>query len=182
MVLSTSGQWHKVQHYHGCYDPLQYPILLPRGEIGWHQNILYPPTSSQVIDTFNQASSSNSMNFSSVEDIFTNETTSSFPFWFLYYILYEYICKCLWNIPILVLNITSYRDSKITLPEVSSKFGLELNMNAKKKWLLGSINIFKYAIPISQLLRWTWLLLSDKIIYFKIEVNALQGSYIIEFT
>lgn len=41
IVHSTFGHWHKVRHYYGCYDPLQYPLLFPHGEVGWHQNI--PP-------------------------------------------------------------------------------------------------------------------------------------------
>ncbi|KAG5530734.1 hypothetical protein RHGRI_025635 [Rhododendron griersonianum] len=31
IVHSNSGHKHRVQHYYGCYDPLQYPLLLPRG-------------------------------------------------------------------------------------------------------------------------------------------------------
>jgi hypothetical protein len=29
----------RVQCYHGCYDPLAYPLLLPNGETGWHNEI-----------------------------------------------------------------------------------------------------------------------------------------------
>jgi hypothetical protein len=25
--------------YHGCYDPLSYPLFFPRGEFGWHNCI-----------------------------------------------------------------------------------------------------------------------------------------------
>lgn len=28
-----------MQYYFGCYDPLQYPLLFPYGETGWHQGI-----------------------------------------------------------------------------------------------------------------------------------------------
>ncbi|KAL0277960.1 UNVERIFIED_CONTAM: hypothetical protein Sradi_7309600, partial [Sesamum radiatum] len=39
IVHSHSGHRHRIKHYYGCYDPLQYPILFPRGDTGWHQNI-----------------------------------------------------------------------------------------------------------------------------------------------
>ncbi|KAL0403995.1 UNVERIFIED_CONTAM: hypothetical protein Sradi_2040300 [Sesamum radiatum] len=29
----------KIEYYYGCYDPLQYPLLFPRGEPGWHVGI-----------------------------------------------------------------------------------------------------------------------------------------------
>ncbi|KAJ9552743.1 hypothetical protein OSB04_016788 [Centaurea solstitialis] len=28
-----------VEYYYGCYDPLQYPLMFPFGELGWHQKI-----------------------------------------------------------------------------------------------------------------------------------------------
>lgn len=39
IVHAQSGQRHRVKHYYGCYDPMQYPLLFPRGDAGWHQNI-----------------------------------------------------------------------------------------------------------------------------------------------
>ena len=39
LVYNHSGGNHKVQYYFGCYDPLQYPILFPFGDTGWHQGI-----------------------------------------------------------------------------------------------------------------------------------------------
>ncbi|XP_074296881.1 uncharacterized protein LOC141627538 [Silene latifolia] len=30
---------HQIKHFYGCYDPLQYPLLLPKGESGWHQGL-----------------------------------------------------------------------------------------------------------------------------------------------
>ncbi|KAG5537451.1 hypothetical protein RHGRI_024770 [Rhododendron griersonianum] len=33
------GQSQKINYYYGCYDPLQYPLLFPSGEPGWHQGI-----------------------------------------------------------------------------------------------------------------------------------------------
>ncbi|KAH0692798.1 hypothetical protein KY285_019895 [Solanum tuberosum] len=38
-VHEHSGNKHRVKHYYGCYDPLQYPLILPKGEAGWHQEI-----------------------------------------------------------------------------------------------------------------------------------------------
>ncbi|XP_062093997.1 uncharacterized protein LOC133800034 [Humulus lupulus] len=38
-VHNHLGGNHKVQYYFGCYDPLQYPLLFPFGDIGWHQGI-----------------------------------------------------------------------------------------------------------------------------------------------
>ena len=39
IVYSHSGSSHRVQYYFGCYDPLQYPLLFPYGDTGWHQGI-----------------------------------------------------------------------------------------------------------------------------------------------
>ncbi|XP_058216695.1 uncharacterized protein LOC131327560 [Rhododendron vialii] len=33
------GHSQKISYYYGCYDPLQYPLLFPSGEPGWHQGI-----------------------------------------------------------------------------------------------------------------------------------------------
>ncbi|XP_071913897.1 uncharacterized protein [Coffea arabica] len=38
-VYTHSHTSHRINHYYGCYDPLQYPILFPRGECGWHHGI-----------------------------------------------------------------------------------------------------------------------------------------------
>nr|XP_016472237.1 PREDICTED: uncharacterized protein LOC107794274 [Nicotiana tabacum] len=39
IVHEHSSNKHRVKHYYGCYDPLQYPLLFPNGEVGWHQGI-----------------------------------------------------------------------------------------------------------------------------------------------
>nr|XP_025885670.1 uncharacterized protein LOC101263285 isoform X2 [Solanum lycopersicum]XP_025885671.1 uncharacterized protein LOC101263285 isoform X2 [Solanum lycopersicum] len=39
IVHEHSGYKYRVKNYFGCYDPLQYPLLFPRGEGGWHQGI-----------------------------------------------------------------------------------------------------------------------------------------------
>ncbi|XP_022875705.1 uncharacterized protein LOC111394171 [Olea europaea var. sylvestris] len=38
-IYGYSGDSHKVHYYYGCYDPLQYPLLFPFGELGWHEGI-----------------------------------------------------------------------------------------------------------------------------------------------
>ncbi|XP_019181597.1 PREDICTED: uncharacterized protein LOC109176597 [Ipomoea nil] len=38
-VYACSGCSHSVQYYYGCYDPLQYPLLFPFGQTGWHEGI-----------------------------------------------------------------------------------------------------------------------------------------------
>ncbi|XP_022847664.1 uncharacterized protein LOC111370209 [Olea europaea var. sylvestris] len=37
LIYEHSGNAYKVQYYYGCYDPLQYPLLFPYGEPGWHE-------------------------------------------------------------------------------------------------------------------------------------------------
>ncbi|PHT76347.1 hypothetical protein T459_19869 [Capsicum annuum] len=39
IVHEHSGNIHRVKHYYGCYDPLQYSLLFLNGESGWHQGI-----------------------------------------------------------------------------------------------------------------------------------------------
>ncbi|XP_021768934.1 ATP-dependent DNA helicase PIF1-like [Chenopodium quinoa] len=39
VVRAHSGVNHHIWHYYGCYDPLQYPLLFPYGQTGWHQRI-----------------------------------------------------------------------------------------------------------------------------------------------
>nr|XP_027086673.1 uncharacterized protein LOC113708416 [Coffea arabica] len=38
-VYSHSNASYRVQSYYACYDPVQYPLLFPRGESGWHRRI-----------------------------------------------------------------------------------------------------------------------------------------------
>ena len=38
-VYSHSNISHRIKHYYGCYDPLQYPLLFPQDETGWHRGI-----------------------------------------------------------------------------------------------------------------------------------------------
>mgnify|MGYP004721944007 CR=1 FL=1 len=38
-VYSINGASQVVKHYYGCYDPMQYPLIFPNGEPGWHPGI-----------------------------------------------------------------------------------------------------------------------------------------------
>lgn len=47
-IYGHSGDSHRAHYYYGCYDPLQYPLLFPYGESGWHEGIQrYRSTYSQ---------------------------------------------------------------------------------------------------------------------------------------
>jgi len=39
IIYNHSGNSHRVKYYYGCYDPLQYPLLFPYGDIGWHEGV-----------------------------------------------------------------------------------------------------------------------------------------------
>ncbi|XP_074303798.1 uncharacterized protein LOC141638291 [Silene latifolia] len=39
VVYACASGSHRILHYYGCYDPLQYPVLFPYVETGWHQSI-----------------------------------------------------------------------------------------------------------------------------------------------
>lgn len=41
MVCGVADKPVYIRAYHGCYDPLSYPLFFPGGEIGWNQNIKY---------------------------------------------------------------------------------------------------------------------------------------------
>ncbi|XP_021749405.1 uncharacterized protein LOC110715140 [Chenopodium quinoa] len=38
-VSGRSDDIHRIYHYYGCYDPLQYPLLFPYGDCGWAQGM-----------------------------------------------------------------------------------------------------------------------------------------------
>ena len=39
VVCCHDGKSHKINYFFGCYDPLNYPLLFPHGEAGWHRCI-----------------------------------------------------------------------------------------------------------------------------------------------
>lgn len=86
IVHSSSGRTNTVCHYHGCYDSLQYLLLFPRGEVGWHQNILRIICVGTNSDTSHMRKDSPFHSFTSAEDIFKHEQEGSglsFPFFLL---------------------------------------------------------------------------------------------------
>ncbi|XP_075480104.1 uncharacterized protein LOC142520834 [Primulina tabacum] len=40
VVHAYDGHMHMIKPYFGCYDPLQYPLFFPYGDVGWQQHIL----------------------------------------------------------------------------------------------------------------------------------------------
>lgn len=47
-VHTHSDKQHNIQYYYGCYDPLQYPLLFPYGEPGWHAGISKLPIGGRL--------------------------------------------------------------------------------------------------------------------------------------
>ncbi|GJS13657.1 hypothetical protein Tco_0408129 [Tanacetum coccineum] len=39
-VQTHTNHCRKIEYYYGCYDPLQYPLMFPHGELGRNQGIL----------------------------------------------------------------------------------------------------------------------------------------------
>ncbi|XP_074267322.1 uncharacterized protein LOC141590650 [Silene latifolia] len=39
LVTGRTQASHRIMHFYGCYDPLQYPLLFQNGECGWHQGL-----------------------------------------------------------------------------------------------------------------------------------------------
>ena len=39
-VYTKGGQGYQIREHYSCYDSLQYPLMFPGGEPGWHPNIL----------------------------------------------------------------------------------------------------------------------------------------------
>ncbi|KAL7137613.1 hypothetical protein ABFS83_10G105100 [Erythranthe nasuta] len=88
VVHARSGHKHRIKHYYGCYDPMQYPLLFPKGDTGWHQNI--PKIGAQTSNTIISSSlptggvihteeqrandvASKSKNITSADDILSQE-------------------------------------------------------------------------------------------------------------
>jgi hypothetical protein len=40
---------HDIRSYHGCYDALSYPLFFPKGELGWHMDILKKGVSMEEV-------------------------------------------------------------------------------------------------------------------------------------
>ncbi|KAK9733811.1 hypothetical protein RND81_04G093900 [Saponaria officinalis] len=59
VVFGKSSEPHRIMHYYGCYDPLQYPLLFPSGECGWSQGLKKQSelVSNTTVNTANHAAS-----------------------------------------------------------------------------------------------------------------------------
>ncbi|GAA0175869.1 hypothetical protein LIER_28965 [Lithospermum erythrorhizon] len=69
-VYTKSGRSHSVEYYYGCYDPLQYVLMFPRGEPGWHSNI---PRVGYTIRRRTDTQEMNITNCGSFEEILARE-------------------------------------------------------------------------------------------------------------
>ncbi|XP_074266064.1 uncharacterized protein LOC141588525 [Silene latifolia] len=68
LVTGRSQASHRIMHYYGCYDPLQYPLLFPCGECGWHQGL-----KKRIIQADTASTSHSSMTLA----LITNTASSS---------------------------------------------------------------------------------------------------------
>jgi hypothetical protein len=48
MVCGTSGEPQYIKAYHGCYDPLSYPLFFAQGEASWNKKILHADQGNAV--------------------------------------------------------------------------------------------------------------------------------------
>ncbi|GAA0158473.1 hypothetical protein LIER_38660 [Lithospermum erythrorhizon] len=69
-VYTKSGRSRRVKYYYGCYDPLQYMLIFPNGEPGWHCNI---PRAGCRINKNKSGLEISSGNYSYFEDLLTRE-------------------------------------------------------------------------------------------------------------
>ncbi|KAL7103884.1 hypothetical protein ACP275_08G208300 [Erythranthe tilingii] len=75
-VFTDGGSAHRVKYHYSCHDPLQYPLLFPKGEPGWHARIKKMGTSSSPQkrkESCQGQNSINATNASSAEAIFEME-------------------------------------------------------------------------------------------------------------
>ncbi|KAG9144060.1 hypothetical protein Leryth_026969 [Lithospermum erythrorhizon] len=69
-IYTKSGRSHIIQYYYGCYDPLQYVLMFPHGEPGWHNNIPKVGYSTSMKMTSRQQ---NNASYNSFEEILARE-------------------------------------------------------------------------------------------------------------
>ncbi|XP_058192060.1 uncharacterized protein LOC131309442 [Rhododendron vialii] len=82
IVQKHDGHSQTISHYYGCYDPLQYPLLFPFGEPGWHQGIQKIKTSSTSQSCLGQGRVLPAQS-STAEELIANETAGKSGY-FLY--------------------------------------------------------------------------------------------------
>ncbi|XP_077222125.1 uncharacterized protein LOC143855968 [Tasmannia lanceolata] len=73
VVQSHSSVSYKIQSYFGCYDPLQYPLLFPHGETGWHKGI----RRSNQFNTNNEISIVPRDNFAEFKTLLSHENVTT---------------------------------------------------------------------------------------------------------
>ncbi|KAG5532360.1 hypothetical protein RHGRI_026852 [Rhododendron griersonianum] len=54
LVEKHDGHSVTIKYYYGCYDPLQYPLLFPYGEPGWHRGIKRNSPNERVTQSANR--------------------------------------------------------------------------------------------------------------------------------
>lgn len=91
IVHKHDGHSRRISYYYGCYDSLQYPLLFPLGEPGWHQGIKKLTNNSQ---TEISASTRSILpgNTATVEALLHNEAAGKpfpFPIYCTHYLLTE---------------------------------------------------------------------------------------------
>ncbi|XP_077222666.1 uncharacterized protein LOC143856351 [Tasmannia lanceolata] len=73
ILRSHCGHTCRIQSYFGCYDPLQYPLLFPRGETGWHKGI----RRSAQLNTSSRTSIAPCDNFTEFETLLCHENATT---------------------------------------------------------------------------------------------------------
>jgi hypothetical protein len=57
VLHGNNSEIQSIKSYYGCYDPLSYPLLFPRGELGWHSKI--PKAKTKDVDITGAATENN---------------------------------------------------------------------------------------------------------------------------
>ncbi|KAL3820595.1 hypothetical protein ACJIZ3_006500 [Penstemon smallii] len=90
-VYTDGSRGHKIRYYYGCYDPLQYPILFPYGETGWHAGIkkkkgIAPSTSASLEEPCSGFDAVAPVNLPSAEAVLLQEERGMCFFTFSHFI------------------------------------------------------------------------------------------------
>ena len=85
-VKTHSNRSKNIEYYFGCYDGLQYPLMFPFGELGWHQGILKKDEKMKKKRGRTEATSASLIspkNAASVEDLLFMEQNGKNTYTFL---------------------------------------------------------------------------------------------------
>ncbi|KAH9624793.1 hypothetical protein KSS87_003736 [Heliosperma pusillum] len=74
VVSGKDNDSHRIMHFYGCYDPLQYPLLFPYGDCGWHQGLKKMSTGGRAQLT-NQQNRVDTSILTSAEVLLTEEAS-----------------------------------------------------------------------------------------------------------